>query len=573
MSSADSSPPARVSREVLPTPFERRRIWRAVRAQRGLVLAVVLLGLFGGALVSRLSVPLDHVARAEAHLLSADLGTTRRVLDDEVLGAARTMGQFEAPVAELRGRVDAVLSGASDVVVTAHASDAEGAIQLADAVVAAFVGRESARAQRAQEQARADLDGELARARHELAAATRARSEALAVHGGADPELDLARASQRLRELETQIAEARGRATEAQARGAVFTAQGNGARSQKAAVELGEAQRQLSVLLAQHDDTHPEVVALRARIKRLQTRAVLPTSHAVGNRAEARAQAARASALETEQTALAARIERLEHAAQALSPLSEARERAHARVVAVEARRAAFDGRRSTVAEVAARAQAVSVDRRLLRAVVATLTPLVALLLVLGVIVLNEVRGFRVCAATELAHWLGAPVVAVSAWPEHDLALEPLVDTLFDAAVDAPGVTLVVPLSESERPLAHTLAAQINGRAQRHFRSATGARITLAQAWEGELSGTRLKRAAEVADRVLWVVAADHHAGDDIAQRRELLGRSAGVAAVLVEARPRGLPRSVGDTKGYWATRSEHVSGLHVSPARRVPVH
>jgi hypothetical protein len=154
MSSADSSPPARVSREVLPTPFERRRIWRAVRAQRGLVLAVVLLGLFGGALVSRLSVPLDHVARAEAHLLSADLGTTRRVLDDEVLGAARTMGQFEAPVAELRGRVDAVLSGASDVVVTAHASDAEGAIQLADAVVAAFVGRESARAQRAQEQAR-----------------------------------------------------------------------------------------------------------------------------------------------------------------------------------------------------------------------------------------------------------------------------------------------------------------------------------------------------------------------------------------------------------------------------------
>jgi hypothetical protein len=72
---------------------------------------------------------------------------------------------------------------------------------------------------------------------------------------------------------------------------------------------------------------------------------------------------------------------------------------------------------------------------------------------------------------------------------------------------------------------------------------------------------------------VLWVVAADHHQGQEIAERRALLTRRQGAAAVLLEAHPRGLPRSVGDTQGYWATRSEHQSGAHTAPAPRVHVH
>ena len=573
MPTADSSPPSRfVARQAEPTPFERRRLWRALAAQRGLVLAAALLGLFGGALVSRLSVPLDHLACAEAHLAAVDAGAPARVLDDGVLQAARVLGRLSESVGELRTRLDVRARG-SDIVVAAHATSAEEAVHLADAVVAAFVARESQRTQREQERVRARLDEELSRSQRELDRATRARSDALAPYGGAQPDADLAQARARLAELDAQIADARGRSDEALARGEVFAAGGHGRRAQKAGVELALAQRELSMSLAEHGEQHPDVLALRARIRRLQSYAVVPATGALGSRAEARAQAARASALQAERAAVEARITRLEQAVRELSPLDEARARASARVQELEARKSALEARQGPLAEVASRAQVQAVGRRGMRVAVAVLTPILALLVVVGVILASELRGFRVCAGTELAHWLGAPVVAVSAWPEHDAALEPLVDGLFDAAVDAPGVTLILPLSEAERPLAHTLAAHINRRAQRHFRSVTGARITLAQPWQGELSGTRLKRAAEVADRVLWVVAADHHQGVEIAERRTLLGRTQGVAAVLVEAEARDLPRAIGDTQGYWATRSEHGTGSHSAPAPRVPVH
>jgi transcription elongation GreA/GreB family factor len=137
-------------------------------------------------------------------------------------------------------------------------------------------------------------------------------------------------------------------------------------------------------LLAQHGEAHQDVVALRARIKRLQTKAVLPVSHAVGNRAEARAQAARALGLESEKSALDARIARLEQALLSVGPLSAARDRAEAKVREVEARRSVLDASQAshaTVAEVASRGQAMSVERRGLRVLVSVLTPLGAAIL------------------------------------------------------------------------------------------------------------------------------------------------------------------------------------------------
>jgi hypothetical protein len=352
----------------------------------------------------------------------------------------------------------------------------------------------------------------------------------------------------------------------------VFSAQGAGVSAQRAGAELPEAQRKLSLLIAELGEDDPEVTAQRQRIKRLQTSAVAPVSHSLGNRAESRAQKARAQNLELEHAALDTRVNAVEQLAARIAPLTEARDRAKTRVDELEQRRSALSAV-GTVAEVAARAHVTGVERRWLRVLVAALTPLISLLIVLLVVGLSEVKDFRVSAATELAHWLSAPVVAVSAWPEREAALESLVDGLFDAAVDAVGTTLVLPLTETERPLAHSVAAQLNARAQRHFRSATGARITVAQAWEGELNGSRIKRGAEVADRVLWVVAADHHHGKDVSERAAALGRTSGVAAILVEARVDGLARTVGDVRSFWAARSESDAAARSVPPARVPVH
>jgi hypothetical protein len=556
-----------------PRAFERARLWEALRAERRLLLVALLLGLFGGALVSRLSVPLDHRARAEARVHAEDPTlAASRVLDERVLEAARTLAGSSDSVGALRSRLEVEVRPPRGLVVTAHAPDAAGAARLADATVAAFVARESARVEARLWALRREHEQQVAAAQAELDRASLARATALADEGVADPAAELAAARQRSTELDAQIAEAHARASEASARRAVFDAQGQGESSQRAGAELAEAQRALSLLLATRGSDDPEVQAERARIKRLQARTVAPVTQALGNRAEARAQSARARELDAERAALQDRMSSLERILARLAPLDEAREQARTRLDTL-ARAAGGPVAGEPFAEVAARAHPAGVERRALRMWVAALTPLFSLAIVVLVILLREVREFRVCASSELAHWLGVPVVAASPWPEREQALEGLVDELFDAAVESVGTTLILPTSEAERPLAHTLSAQLNARAQRHFRSATGARITLAQAWEGELSGTRLRRAAEVADRVLWVVSADHYRGAELAERRSLLGRTGGVAALLVEAEVSRLARSVGPVRSFWATRSESQAAAKSVPPERVPLH
>ncbi|MEY4513679.1 MAG: hypothetical protein RLZZ450_5801, partial [Pseudomonadota bacterium] len=116
-----------------------------------------------------------------------------------------------------------------------------------------------------------------------------------------------------------------------------------------------------------------------------------------------------------------------------------------------------------------------------------------------------------------------------------------------------------------------TLAAQLNARAQRHYRSLTGSRVTIAQNWQGELDSSRIKRAADVADRVLWVVAADAHRGEVLLRRRDVVTRTDRVAAVLVDAEP-GLARTVGDSARFWVGRPREVAKAPSAPVH-APLH
>jgi len=557
----------------LPRPFERRRLMRALRANGRLLLAVLVFGLFGGAAVARFAVPLDYAARTVVKVESQGaVAALAWAQSDRIVDTARHLAGLKNEVAELRKRIDIEPLGPTRIAITAHASESAPALALADAMAAAFVAELLRHA--AEERSRADANRrtDLASAQLERDRAEGDLFRALNLEGISDLEGTLHTSRQRLAELEAAISEARVIAATAETRGAVLgdASAGRGAKASSAA--LVEAQRALSTALTQHDANDPEVLALRDRIRRLQSSAVTPGRLAVGNRAEARAQQARALQLEREANGVRASIVRLSEVAQRLSPLLTARERARERVADLQ--RATSDASRmSAAAEIQARASIQRVQNRDARMLAALLAPLLALLLAMGVVVANEVRDFRVCASTELAHWIAAPVVARSEWPGRSDRLEVLIDELAEFALDAPGTMLVLPLTDLERPLALTIASQLNGRAQRHFRTATGARITVAQAWEGDGTGPRVKRAADVADRVLWVVSADTHKGPEIAQRREVISRSAGVAAVLLDADAHGVSDRVGDASAFWASQSDNAEAARSVPPSRVPLH
>ncbi len=557
----------------LARPFERRRVVQALRSQIKLLLAVGLLGLFGGALVARFAVTLDYAARSVVQVdAQGAVAAMSWVESDRVLETARMLAREGEPVTVLRKRIEMTPMSTRRLGVTAHATSSEQAMALSDAVSAAFVAELLKHTAQERAKAEADRKVDLATAQAELERADGDLSRASNVEGVSDLDLTLSQARTRLSELESAIGAARVRATAAEAHGEILRDVSLSKGTKSSTQALVEAQRALSTLLAQHDAQHPDVRALTDRIRRLQSRMVAPGAVAMGNRAEARAETARANQLEREAALQRDIIVRLSAIAQRLSPLLSARDLARERVAKIE--RAPGTGVRDLgAAEVHARASVASVSNRSARALAALLAPLLALLLAIGMIVANEVRDFRICATTELAHWLQAPVVARSEWPGHPDRLEALIDELAESALDAPGTTLVLPLTDLERPLALSVASQLNGRAQRHFRTMTGARVTIAQAWAGDCAGPGVKRAAEIADRVLWVVSADTYTGPEIARRREAILRKRGVAAVLLDAEAYGVAARIGDASTFWTARSESDEAARSVAPPRVPLH
>ncbi len=568
-----------------PRPFERKRISEALRSQLKLLLAVGLLGLFGGALVARFAVKLDYAARSLVQVLPAMPAVAEGQADgasltewmpwaasDRVLTTARTLARASEPVDSLRSRIELTPWGKTRLAITAHAGTSQQATALSDAFSAAFVADFQRRSAQQQDEVAAGLRRELTVAQAERARAEGELSRVLIGEGVTDIDLTLGQARARLTEIEEAIVGARVRASAAQAHGNVLQQASLSPTAPSSGQALVAAQRALSTLLAQHDVDHPQVQALRNRMRRLQSRAVPKGAVAMGSRADARAEHARANQLEREAILQRDLIVRLSAVAQRLAPLLSARDVARARAVSIEQASSAARAHPGS-AEVLAHASIVDVSNRAARAVAALFAPLLALLLAMSMIIVHEVRDFRVCATTELAHWLNVPVVGRSQWPGRADKLEALIDELAESALDASGTTLVLPLTELERPLALSIASQLNGRAQRQFRTLTGARVTIAQAWEGEGAGPGVKRAAEVADRVLWVVSADTYTGSEIARRREVIMRQQGVAAVLLDAEAHGVTARIGDQDSFWRSRSDSDEAARSVPPPRVPVH
>jgi hypothetical protein len=568
-----------------PRAFDLSRLGKALRANLRALLAVAALALFGGALVGRLTVPNQVVARATARIARDPHVAVAGALDDGVLDAARRRAgskpSFAAgstarlDAAALRERLRIGFQGPDRLSVElaiGPEGDTEGARVLADALVETYVALANERVAQQSAHDRRRHDGELELARAENQRAQTALAVALAREGV--PNLE-----QQLDELRRQVERA-----EREAEAASLEASGGQERVlaindlsaepsvQQAPQALANAQRELSRALAQSGDDSTDVAPLRARIKQLQARTLELGSHALQRQVEARAQGARARELAQQLVAKRGSLARLQEVSARVAPLSALAARESAHLAELEARTGSLAPTASELtSRVSTQARLTVIERRGLRLLVSVLAPSIALLALALFYGLRELKGLRVCAPTELAHWLSVPVLTTSSWPRKSDALEALVDELADPALDALGTTLVLPLTELERPLAATLAAQLNARAQRHYRSLTGSRVTIAQNWQGELDSSRIKRASEVADRVLWVVAADAHRGEVLLRRRELVTRTDHVAAVLVDAEP-GLARSVGDSARFWVTRPRELASVARAPAH-APLH
>ncbi|MET0287550.1 MAG: hypothetical protein ABW352_23890 [Polyangiales bacterium] len=509
-----------------PRAYEPHRLLDAIRGQTRVLIGVALVALFGGAAVARWVVPDLWLARASARIGYEPHAVLSRANEATLLAAAAThQGVGEA---ELKRQVRVSFGGRDRLTVEVRGADAERAQKLAREIASGYVTLANARAESLHAAQRAARNNELAQARGARDQAQLALQRALPP---AQAENE-ARLRAQLEELDAALQAAMLAPPPARPVGKL---------------DASEAQRQLSRLLA-NGAGDEEVAAIRAKITRAQRAAesASPSLKPITNRIDAKR----------------AELAKLTAATSSLLPLRQQLQASEERVSALAARLDAEPS--STTSALDGPVVTEPQSRRLVRVLASLLAPLIAVLALLVVLVMRALSDLRVCEPTEVAHWLAVPVLTSSAWPRRNDALESLVDALADPALESLGTTLILPLSELERPLAGTLTAQLNARAQRQFTSRTGSRVTIAQDWQGELDSSRIERAAEAADRVLWVVAADTHRGETLAARRAMVPRKDGVAAVLVDAEP-ALVRSVGVTREFWKART-HVPEPVVTP-------
>ncbi|HEX5659909.1 MAG TPA: hypothetical protein VFX59_22090 [Polyangiales bacterium] len=503
--------------EAKPRAYEPHRLLDAIRGQSRVLIGVALVALFGGAAVARWLVPDLWLGRASARIGYEPHAVLSRGNEAQLLAAAAAhAGSSEA---ELRKQLRVSFGGRDRLTVEVRGAEAERTRKLVQEIAGGYVTLANARAESLHAGQRAARSAELARARGARDQAQLALQRAMPAAQAADE----ARLREQLAELDAALQAAM-----------LAPPARPGPRS-----DAAEAQRQLSRMLA-NGAGDEEVAAVRAKIARAQRagQSAPPPLRPLQTRIEGKR----------------AELARLEQATTSLLPLRQTLQAAEDEVSALAARVDAEPS--STHSALDGPLVVEPHSRRGTRVLASLLAPVIAVLLLVGVLVLRELTDLRVCEATEVAHWLAVPVLTSSAWPRRSEALESLVDALADPALESLGTTLILPLSEIERPLAGTLTAQLNARAQRQYRSRTGSRVTIAQEWHGELDSSRIERAAHAADRVLWVVAADTHRGDALAARRALVRRKEGVAAVLVDAEP-ALVRTVGLAREFWKARTQ----------------
>lgn len=211
------------------------------------------------------------------------------------------------------------------------------------------------------------------------------------------------------------------------------------------------------------------------------------------------------------------------------------------------------------------------------RVIATVLVPILVTLLAVLVVLVRELRGFRVETPAELAYWADAPVIGATSWPNEPGCLEELIEGLDDFVPRARGEVLVVGASAWDAALSETIAARLGadwladtkdeevteergGGSELSLREGTAiekrssARLRAVH-WGGESRGPSLRRAARLVDRVLVVVSSGAVSATDLLGLKRRLGRDHGVGLVVVNVPPhyQNGPDRVGEVAEFWA--------------------
>lgn len=559
-------------------PVDLRSVVSSVAAGKRWIALASTLALIAGTAIAKTKVPREYASELSilwepsADGPAEDEGRTLRTLADSVklpvnLAATRERLRVQQTLDRIGRRLDVTSSTETRLIVLHGTGESpEEARSITQTMADVFIEhRASLQRARLDEQLRT-IATDAREARNSLETARARYDDFRRAHGIANlPAEQLAaiehaarlRADADLARAEAEGETAREGALRAAARAQTPLTVLSESQQMFGATQLAEVQGQLTTARARLTHAHPALQSLEAQARALRDgaddsvrtgriigrnphwdayTASAATASAVGSSLRRREEILRSSLRET-----AARVDELASLDGQSSTLLASVSVAERHLAEVLARQAhAEDARRAPSTGLRVVAAAVAPDRpsKSLRRVVIGASPVLGALVALMVLLVRALRGGRVMTPSEVAFWVGAPVIASSDWPAKKGSLGVLADDVRESIERTTGSTLIVALSEESRATARELAAKLkktdSSQNETKRRSDSGHDV---RAWDGASSGPALRRAARAVDRVLIVVESGAHVMWALRAVREQLGTPAPLACVVVNLR------------------------------------
>jgi uncharacterized protein involved in exopolysaccharide biosynthesis len=595
------------------------RLWTSLKRRWQIILAFAIIGAFLGAAVAK---KLTKQTFESTVVLGWDAkATTDRAERISLVEAITLQSVYEEVARRMKvpemGRdlERFVAVGASDqsnnVTVTATWETADGAAQLANAMVDVFMANRSKAIKERNQATAAHYREAVAEAEKQRAKAADEYERFRKQSGVSDITGEREMAINQYADLATQLSKIRVSGSSGTGESPAPAPRPSGAATtgptpQETAAYNADSERlvaarsELSRARIQFAEDHPNVRRLAAEVEGLEARIRAYKNDSSRGRdnseAAVRTSQARQKAAEELQKELKGRLEKLgtveAQAAVLLGDLKvaeQAKERSREMLIEIDLQakepRAEF--------AVLDRAKPPKKAKSSPRKKVALGFPIAMLVLATIWVVAWPLRKLDVCTPKEAAFWSELPVVGASTWPRDPEMLASLMHDLDDFTPQAQGVTLIVGLSVDEAQLARKIAdwdgqhlvqtsnspqlrlgagasayplAVSNGRSMPpDGREPTGSMQILSLT--GPVPAQALRRAARLADRVLVVVSSGRHSLFQLQKIRSLLGRDEGIGLLLVGLeKDLALVRDrVGPVQRFW-TAVRARSGLTERP-------
>lgn len=440
-------------------PIDPRRLIRAMARRKWWIIVAIAVGGVLGALVAKFVIPRVYAASSQIVWEPKDRAPEARELRTHVdsikvqtnLTEIRRRTGVHATLFQLSQKLDVQYDADSNLVTIYSTGDSpEEAAGLANTTVEVFMSQQR------------DLAS--ARAKEHLHQVQQDKIAAETARDAARAEYDKFRQEHGIVDITTEtqnmIEEAATLRAQAQIREERRTVRANG--SAAISERLRQKQSELAEARVSLTDEHPKVQRLLAEIRTLQNQAAQAATASADT--PPRPMAADAGAGPRPIQAVEDRLARLSAVeGEASVLLSDVRvAEAHVNELNTEVAHAEDDVRSARADfRIVSPALPDQTPVKSFRRPIAIASPVLSGLLAIILILILELRGFRVFTAEEISFWGRGPVVGTSTWPSGPHTLKALVEELGDVAPKAGGVTLVVPTSKEDELLSEAIAGRL----------------------------------------------------------------------------------------------------------------